>query len=376
MYRRLLLICVASALTIAPVWAATSQPVAPVENVTDTYFGTTVVDPYRWMETGKADPRFLDYLKAQSDYTQSVLAPLLTQRDALRDKLLALSKGVARISAWQQAGGQLFFEELDPTASVPVLRVKDTTGQTRTLLDPAQFATATTHVAIDYFQPSQDGTYVAVGAAEAGSENDTIHVVETATGKALPDQITRTQYGSPSWRADGRSFYYSRLQQLAPGASPEDIYVNQRVYLHVLGTNPDDDKAIFGPGVNAQTTIPPAGFNGVSVVPRTDLLLASHSAGTTDPGEYYVGREGSTDWKLILKPSDHLATSGSSPLALLGNNLYAVLQDSPERPHPSVQSRQPVGHARHYRSDERPHHRGRVRQRRWGVRRVPRRHHV
>jgi len=329
MYRRFLLMAVACAMTIAPVFAATTQPVAPVESVTDTQFGTTIVDPYRWMEQGSADPRFLAYLKAQSDYTESVLAPLSAQRDALKAKLMALSTGVARVSAWQQAGGKLFFEELDPTAAVPVIRVKDTTGDTRTLFDPATFATATTHVAVDYFQPSQDGTYVAVGAAEAGSENDTMHIVETATGKLLPDQITRTQYGSPSWRADGQSFYYSRLQQLAPGASSDQIYVNQRVYLHVLGTSSDNDKPVFGPGVVAGMNVPAAGFNNVTVVPRSDYLLAGHSSGTTDPGEFYVGREGSSDWKLILKPSDKLATSGSSPLAFLGTNMYAVLQDSP-----------------------------------------------
>ncbi|HXM08064.1 MAG TPA: prolyl oligopeptidase family serine peptidase [Candidatus Acidoferrum sp.] len=314
---------------VAPVLAATPQPVAPVEPVTDNYFGTSVTDPYRWMEKGSGDPRFLDYLKAQSAYTSSVLAPLSAQRDALKAKLMALSAGVARIPSWQQAGGQLFFEELDPSASVPVLRVKDTTGQTRTLFDPATLATATSHVAIDYFQPSQDGTYVAVGAAEAGSEKDTIRVVDTATGTVLPDAITRTQYGSPAWRADGKSFYYSRLQQLAPDASPTDIYVNQRVYLHVLGTNPDNDKVVFGPGVDAQTTIPAAGFNFLTVIPKSDYLLAGHSAGTTDPGEAYVGKEGSSQWTLILKPSDKLATSSASPLAIQGTNLYALLQDSP-----------------------------------------------
>src|SRR5579875_2606005 len=146
MYRRLFLTCLAAAVTVAPVLAASTQP---VESVTDNYFGTTISDPYRWMEQGSADPRFLAYLKAQSDYTASVLAPLSAQREALRTKLLALSAGVTRISGWQQAGGKLFFEALDPSASVSVLQVKDSNAAPRTLLDPAVFATATTHVAID-----------------------------------------------------------------------------------------------------------------------------------------------------------------------------------------------------------------------------------
>ena len=314
---------------VAQASAANTPPAAPVEPVTDNYFGTKIVDPYRWMEKGTADPRFLAYLKAQSAYTTSVLAPLSAQRDALRAKLLALSSGVARITDWQKAGDHLFFEELDPQASVSVLRVQSGSEPPRTLLDPARFATASSHVAIDYFAPSNDGAYVAVGAAAAGSENDTIHVVDTASGQLLPDEITRTQYGGPSWRDDGHSFYYSRLQPLAPGASPESIYVNQRVYLHVLGSDPEKDAPVFGPGVDPGTSVPAAGFNGVSVVPQTPYLIAFHSAGTTDRATVYLGREGSAKWRALIGPADHLATSGSQPIAVRGTKLYAFLQDDP-----------------------------------------------
>ena len=38
------------ALLLLPALAAASVPVAPVRPVTDTYFGETVTDPYRWLE--------------------------------------------------------------------------------------------------------------------------------------------------------------------------------------------------------------------------------------------------------------------------------------------------------------------------------------
>jgi prolyl oligopeptidase len=41
--------------TAAVALAQTQPPVAPVRTVTDTYFGTTVADPYRYMENMK-DP--------------------------------------------------------------------------------------------------------------------------------------------------------------------------------------------------------------------------------------------------------------------------------------------------------------------------------
>jgi prolyl oligopeptidase len=309
--------------------AAAGPPVAAVEPVTDVYFGTSVVDRYRWMERGKSDPRFVPYLQAQNAYTASVLAPLAPQRNALRAKLLALSATVARVSAWQQMNGKIFFEQLDPTATVAVLRVRDTDGSIRTIFDPATFASTASHAAIDYYAPSFDGSHVAVGVSLGGSENDTIRVVETATGRVLPDTISRTEYGSPGWREDGSSFYYSRLQQLAPGSPPTAIFQNQRVYLHALGTDPESDQAVFGPGVVAGTTVPADGFNGVQAIPHQPYLIAFHSAGTTDPGFVYARRTDETGWSVVLKPVDHLATSGSSQIALRDSKLYAFLQNDP-----------------------------------------------
>ncbi len=50
----------------------TKPPAARADVVHDTYFGETVDDPYRWMENDK-DPGWLQFLKAQNDYTRAVL---------------------------------------------------------------------------------------------------------------------------------------------------------------------------------------------------------------------------------------------------------------------------------------------------------------
>ena len=58
-------------LTIMPL----SQPVAPVKPVTDTYFGTKVVDNYRWMEDLNS-PELVAWWHAQAAYTKDYLAKL------------------------------------------------------------------------------------------------------------------------------------------------------------------------------------------------------------------------------------------------------------------------------------------------------------
>ena len=52
-----------------------SPPAAPVRPVTDDYYGTKVVDPYRYMENLQ-DPGVQTWFKAQDDYTRAVLASI------------------------------------------------------------------------------------------------------------------------------------------------------------------------------------------------------------------------------------------------------------------------------------------------------------
>lgn len=55
-------------------FAQSQPPVATVRKVTDQYFSTTTVDPYRWME--QPSPAFDTFLKAQAAYADNALAKL------------------------------------------------------------------------------------------------------------------------------------------------------------------------------------------------------------------------------------------------------------------------------------------------------------
>ena len=55
--------------------AAPRPPVARVKVVTDTYFGETLSDPYRWMENDK-DADWLPFMKGQNAYARRVLEGL------------------------------------------------------------------------------------------------------------------------------------------------------------------------------------------------------------------------------------------------------------------------------------------------------------
>jgi len=110
------------------------------------------------------------------------------------------------------------FRWMEAGPSNALLRVRESDGSVRTLLDPEVYRRGGQHAAIDYFEPSPDGTYVAVGVSLGGSEDSTLYFLDVSAGKALSEAISRTQYGWPSWRSDRKSLFYFRQQKLPSNA--------------------------------------------------------------------------------------------------------------------------------------------------------------
>src|SRR5882757_8610162 len=103
--------------------APLSQPVAPVHPVTDTYFGTSVVDPYRWMENLKS-PEVQSWMKAQADYTKDYIAKL-PDRDALVKRVEELDNAAVRIGGLQHYGDYYFYFKMTAKDQTPKLYVRD-----------------------------------------------------------------------------------------------------------------------------------------------------------------------------------------------------------------------------------------------------------
>jgi prolyl oligopeptidase len=301
--------------------AQNSVPSAPARNVVDTYFGTRVADPYRWMETAKS-PELLSYLNTQGERTRSILNGLASPRSSLLTRILALQNEVTSVASVQRVGDKYYYLEAPPGSKDRRLMVRPVAGgSAKLLLNPAALNTPGSHAAITYFQPSWDGQYVVAGIALGGSEDATIRVVQTSTGELLKEAITRTQYGSPAWTDDSKSFYYMRQQELPANAPPTAIYENTRIYLHELGAGEQHDKAIFGADVNPALRLPKAGFVFGSPLPGTSLLIAAETRGTIDTPAVWVKsiKADSAPWRQIARHED-----GILDFAARGSTVYVL----------------------------------------------------
>jgi prolyl oligopeptidase len=257
-----------------PILAAVTKvpppPVAAVKPVTDDYFGTRITDPYRWMES-EPKPDFFTYLHAENDYARAQLARI-PGRDALAKQISALTGLAAQLRDVTLAGGKIFYLKRDAGAQIARLYVRDAGGHETLLVDPATLGSATTHAEIDQFVPSQDGSLVVFGVSTGGSENSTLQVIETATGKTLPDRIDRAQFASATWAPDGKSFFFTRLPVVKPGAPATEQYAHMKVHRHFLGVDPVYDAVVL------DSDHLPFAFKAAAVFPQLSVTQGSEYA--------------------------------------------------------------------------------------------------
>jgi prolyl oligopeptidase len=253
--------------------APTPPPPAAVRPVSETFFGTTVTDPYRWMER-LSDPEVVAFFRDQNAYTRAVLAQFAAPRAKLLARIKQLDDAGVPVYDAVRLPRAYFYMKIPPGANIAKLYVRPRGGSERVLFDPERFGQTSSHYAVDYYSPSLDGRYVALGVAQGGSENDTLYVLDVASGKRLGDAITRMTFDGVAWRPDGRSFYYTRMPELRPGDSPNAARQKIRAYLHVLGRDPARDPLIFGYGANPAIPFTPDETAYVMVSPASPYAVA------------------------------------------------------------------------------------------------------
>ena len=242
-------------LAIATIFTAAGQamaldyPATEKHPVSDTFFGTTVAEDYRWLENGK-DPAVHEWGVRQMKLTREVLdaMPILP---TLRSELKAMYESSPVRYGGMRLSGAFFAMKRQPPKNQPFLVVMKGVGDVkseRVLIDPNTLDKGGT-TAIDWYAPSLDGKYVAVSLSKNGSEDGSAHVIDVATGKELADVVPRVQWptggGSIAWDAKGAGFYYTRYPQGAE-RSGEDVNFYQQVYYHKLGTQPSSDTYVIG----------------------------------------------------------------------------------------------------------------------------------
>ena len=219
-----------------------AYPVTKTTGQTDNYHGTTVADPYRWLEDANS-AETKEWVTAQNKLTQAYLAQI-PQRAAIRERLTKLWN-YERFSVPGKEGGQYFYTRNDGLQNQSVLFTQKSLGDTpRVLLDPNTLAADGT-VALAGIEVSPDGKLLAYSTAASGSDWNEIRVRDIATGKDLEDHIKFVKFSNTAWTKDGKGFFYSRYDEPKEATKLADVNYFQKLYFHRIGTPQSADTLVY-----------------------------------------------------------------------------------------------------------------------------------
>src|SRR5207247_2424593 len=262
--------------------ALAAPPKAKVEVVEETIHGRKIADPYRWLEDSNSAGT-QEYVREQLAYTRSILDPL-PGRAQIHERLKELLS-IGTIGTPQIGGKYYFYTRREGTQNQPVLLVREGVhGKDRPLVDVNQMATDGT-IALDWWVPSEDGKYVAYGTSASGSEESTLRVVETASGKVLPDTLERQRLADDDDRwllfkvFEGWAKSEMYLQDLKGGTAQVEItsgknfLYNGEVFKGKLYILTNEDAPRFH--VFVVDAANPKRENWKEIIPQTDAVLES-----------------------------------------------------------------------------------------------------
>ncbi len=226
-----------------------NAPFTPAQEVTDTYYGVTVQDPYRWLENAN-DKEVRAWSLSQDARSRKYLDGLAVRKPIFTRLMKQISATSSRYYALYAVGDKLFALLNEPPKQQPMIVVMGNDAdpaKSQIVVNPNILNKKGT-TAIDWFVPSPDGSLVAVSLSDNGSENGSLHLFDVASGKQVGEVIPRVQYptggGSLAWRADSTGFWYTRYP--GPDRPAEEQHFFQQIYFHHIGDDPGKDTYVLG----------------------------------------------------------------------------------------------------------------------------------
>ncbi len=226
-------------------------PRTPTVSQVDEYHGTSVQDPYRWLEP-LDDPSVHDWVDAQNNYTRPRLTAL-PAREYFRKRMLDLwnyerfgasLSGSHSYVVPEEHAGRLFYLHNDGAQDQSVLTVLDTPqSPPRPLLDPNTLSKDHA-TALASFYVSPDGEWVAYLTSDGGTDWKSIRIRSVANGLDLADDIGLVKFTGVAWNPDSRGFYYSRYPAREDGNGGDDSR-QVSLWYHSLGTPQESDRFVY-----------------------------------------------------------------------------------------------------------------------------------
>lgn len=269
-------------------------------DVSETFFGETIADPYRWLEADvRESTDVADWVAAQAAATERYLDALPMRAD-IAARMTALWN-TERFGVPVRRKDRYFFRRNSGLQNQDVLYVQQgLNGTPRVLIDPNSWS-ADGATALAEAEPSPDGRRVLYAVQDGGSDWRTLKVLDINTGRVLDDQIDWVKFSPLVWARDSSGFYYARYPAPQDGEAFQELNYNQALYFHKLGTPQSADRLVY-----ARPDNPDHGF-GADISDDGRTLVITVWKGTDDAYEVLVAdlQDTEADPRLIVAGFRH-----------------------------------------------------------------------
>jgi prolyl oligopeptidase len=295
-------------------------------DVVDTYHGTPVPDPYRWMEDLDSKD-VADWVAAQNAVTDPYLAAL-PLRTSLNTRLTELWNYQRVGLPTTEAGTYFYGKNTGLQRQSVIYRRTGLDADPVVALDPNVISPDGT-TSLAQYAPSPDAAHLAYALAEGGADWQTLKVRHLESGADLADEVKWMRFSGLSWTKDSKGFFYSRYPEPPKNKVLEAALSGQALYYHRIGTPQSDDVLVYERKDLASWLI-----NGLVTEDGRYLLITMAEGSGNQNRLYYadLGQGRSPNVKAAVRPLIESDDAEYAPIGNRGSVLFLRSdKDAPNR---------------------------------------------
>jgi oligopeptidase B len=209
---------------------APQPPMTEKKPKTTNIHGTTLVDDFFWLRE-KTNPAVMAHLKAEDEYTNTVMKPTAALQEKLYNEMISHIKQTDTNVPYRQ-GNYFYYSRTEEGKQYPIYCRKKGSldAPEEVVLDQNELAKGQKFMSVGTFVPSDDGNLLAYSTDNTGYRQFTLQVKDLRTGQLFPERIERVN--GVAWATDNKTFFY---------VTEDDVTKrSDKFFRHVLGSDKSD----------------------------------------------------------------------------------------------------------------------------------------